>query len=168
MSTTSAPERRWPREYRETAYELYAGPADQSVTKVADLLSGLKREAVPVSTVHRWKEADNWEERYSTESPVASPYLRNLHIRALLVAAPEAVAYLARVISGEEVPDSKRLRAAIAIETAARSLILKAADHLADLGQPLLPAVVLPDLSGLTMDGLEELERRRREERGRH
>jgi hypothetical protein len=163
MSTTTVPEKRWPRDYRETAYELYASAAEQSVTRVAELLSALKRETVPVSTVHRWKDADRWEERYKAESPASALYLRNLHMRELLVAAPEAIAYLQRVVTGEEPGDARRVQAAITLETAARSLLLKAPDQ-RQKPRPVTRSTSLPQ----DPDELYRLEAERREARARN
>ena len=152
--------RKYPDELRARAYALYTGPAAGNLAEVQRLLPGDDGEAVPHSTLQKWRDSERWDDRRAAETLALTELDTVKHVRLLAVAGHEATAYLRAVANGSEPevnPD--RLKAAIHLESAARSLILKHADtstRKRASGKP--PTVPSVDVSTLSSEALEQYE----------
>ena len=152
--------RKYPDELRARAYQLYTGQANSNLTEVGRLLNRESVDQVPVSTIQGWRDSERWDDRRAAETLALTELDTVKHVRLLAVAGHEATAYLRAVANGSEPevnPD--RLKAAIHLETAARSLILKHADtstRKRASGKP--PTVPSVDVSTLSSEALEQYE----------
>lgn len=168
--TDSAIRRRWPPEIIETAYQVWAGAAKQNVAETARLLAGVLAETPPVNTIHGWRDTGDWPTRARSELAVAARLPGQLHVERLQVAGLEATEYLASVTTGRVIPDTDRIKAAMHLESAARSLILQAAKSQTDGRRkrlpPPSPGPGAVDVDSLDSAQLEQYEREQRDRRG--
>ena len=160
--------RRWPAEIIETAYQVWAGAAKQNVSETVRLLAGILPEVPPVNTVHLWRHRQDWANRDRSELAVAARLPGQMHVERLQVAGLEATEYLASVTTGRVIPDTDRIKAAMHLESAARSLILQAAKQSTDgrrKRQPPQPERGTVDVDTLDSAQLEQYEREQRDRR---
>ena len=165
----SVPARRWPPETIDAAYRLWVGVADRDCAQVQRLLSAEQSVTVPGNTIRDWVHRYDWNRRRVTESLDTVQTEADRLADRLWVAAPQAVNLLRDTITGHADPTDKQLKAAIHIETAARSLLLKQADlSNRDGRRKPQPRISTPpvDYASLSPDELEQLERQRRTGRG--
>ena len=160
--------RRWPAEIIETAYQVWAGAAKQNVAETVRTLGGILAVAPPASTVQEWRDRSDWASRARSELAVAAKLPGQLHVERLQVAGLEATEYLASVTTGRVIPDTDRIKAAMHLESAARSLILQAAKQQTDgrrKRQPPQPDRGTVDVDTLDSAQLEQYEREQRDRR---
>ena len=159
--------RRWPAEIIETAYQVWAGSAQQNVAETARVLSTVLATSPSEDVVRYWRNAGDWPSRAQSDLAVAAKLPGQLHVERLQVAGLEATEYLASVTTGRVIPDTDRIKAAMHLESAARSLILQAAKQQTDGRRKRLPPQ--PDRGTVDVDTLDsaQLEQYEREQRDR-
>ena len=160
--------RRWPAEIIETAYQVWAGSAQQNAAAAYRQLSTVLSDTPPENTIREWIRVHGWTDRSRTELAVAAKLPGQLHVERLQVAGLQATEYLASVTTGHSIPDTDRIKAAIHLESAARSLILQAAKQQTDgrrKRQPPQPDRDTVDVDTLDSAQLEQYEREQRDRR---
>lgn len=155
----------WSPETLEVAYQVWSGVAGRNGAETRRQLAVMGYGTIPYSTLNQWVAANGWHDRAAAELVASVRIPVERHVSTLQVAGVNAVDYLSKVTSGAVPPDPDRIRAAIHLETAARSLILKQADSdRRQLKRERSPAA--RDVSAMSSDELEQYERERREQRG--
>ena len=162
--------KRWPADTIEAAYRIWAGPADRNCAAVVRMLSSSVGVTVPGNTVRSWVHDYDWTGKRKAESRDAVEDDAERFSSTVWVAAPQAVRLIQDTITGRIDPTDKQLKAAIHIETAARSLLLKQADLSSKDGRKSKPTPRISqapvDYASLSPDELDQLEQHRRTGRG--
>ena len=156
--------RKHPEELRRRAYELYAGEASGNLALTQRLLSAEIGETLPHSTLQKWRDSERWLDRQATETLAVTQLDTVKHVRLLSVAGGEAVSFLRSLTAGYDpdpesnVPLPERIRVAVHLETAARSLILKQADQQKHDGRSKRPPPRLADSEAVDVVSMSSAE----------
>jgi hypothetical protein len=162
--------RRWPAETIEAAYLVYAGPGERNAAATTRMLAGVLNPSPPEATVKLWRDRYNWEHRVLAESSVETALGSQRYADLVWVAAPTALNFLLQIVQGKhnmsEDGIQDRIRAAVQLDSTARTLLMKQADLSKADGRrkpvPQQHSTPTP-LHSMTDEQLEQEEQRRRQ-----
>ena len=115
---------------RQVAYRIWANNSSTPITELMPAIEAAVGEKVALRTVQGWRHRDNWDERLAWELLAKSERIVIDHVIGARVAAPEALAYLRSVVSGDVIGTPERVSAAKALIAENRALIVAMAGKL--------------------------------------
>jgi hypothetical protein len=115
---------------RQAAYRIWAADHTKPITELMPAINAAARENLALRTVQEWRHRDHWDDRLAWELLATSERIVIDHVIGLRVAAPESIAYLRAVVSGDAVPDPGRISAAKTLIAENRVLVVAMAERL--------------------------------------
>lgn len=116
---------KWDEATIEQAYQVWSTGGNQQGPETIRVMSSLYGVTLPQQTLYKWIKRYDWDARYRNELSAAVRNPGEMHVELLQVAAIRALSYLSTVLDGTSRPDTERIRVALALESAHRSLLLK-------------------------------------------